>query len=68
MAASSPARALNTAARLESDGAPSRVDITEAVRNALPHGFNVAPRRAVDIHGKGPIDTYWPQAAPFSFE
>jgi guanylate cyclase len=49
---------VNTAARMESQGLPGRVQMTERFRNRLPAGYAWEERGLVDIKGKGPLRTY----------
>ncbi len=49
---------VNTAARMESQGVPGRVQMTDRFRDALPPGWQAEQRGPVDIKGKGPLVTY----------
>jgi adenylate cyclase len=50
---------VNTASRMESHGVPSRVQITDATRDALPDTFIVEERGVIDVKGKGPLRTWF---------
>jgi class 3 adenylate cyclase len=49
---------VNLASRMESHGIPGRVQITEATRQAIGEAFEVEPRGAIDVKGKGKILAY----------
>ncbi len=49
---------VNTAARMESQGVPGRVQMTARFRDALPARWQVEQRGLVDIKGKGPLETF----------
>ena len=57
--------AVNTASRMESHGAPGRIQITRATYELLQAEFECEPRGTVEIKGKGPVET-WYLAAPRS--
>jgi class 3 adenylate cyclase len=50
---------VNIASRLESQGLPGRIQITDEVRRQLPDGFLCEPRGIVQLKGRGPTMTYW---------
>lgn len=50
---------VNTAKRMESYGQPGRIHISAATREALGGSFRYEPRGAVEIKGKGPMETYF---------
>lgn len=50
---------VNTAKRMESYGAPDRIHISAATRQALGGAFRLEPRGVVEIKGKGPMETYF---------
>lgn len=50
---------VNTASRMESHSLPGRIQISAATRNALKNGFTFEPRGALEIKGKGPMETYF---------
>jgi class 3 adenylate cyclase len=50
---------VNLASRMESHGAPGRVQVTHAVRERLEGQFRFEPRGLVDIKGKGPTPTWF---------
>ncbi len=49
---------VNVASRMESQGIPNCIQLSEATRNALSDGFLVEPRGPVVIKGKGTMMTY----------
>jgi class 3 adenylate cyclase len=51
--------AVNTAKRMETYGLPGRVHVSAATRQALGNAFRFEPRGALDVKGKGPMDTYF---------
>jgi adenylate cyclase len=53
---------VNTAARMESHGAPGEVHVTDAVKQALQGRFDFEPRGVVDVKGKGPMTTWFLRA------
>jgi PAS domain S-box-containing protein len=50
---------VNIASRMESQGEPERIQVTEAVYNRLKNGYNFEQRGLVAIKGKGDMTTYW---------
>ena len=48
---------VNTASRLEAHGVPGRIQVTSETADRLAAGYLVEPRGAVDIKGKGSIET-----------
>ena len=50
--------AVNTAARVESNGIPGRVQVTEEVARQLGEEFEVESRGEIEMKGKGPIEAY----------
>ena len=50
---------VNTASRMESTGLPGRVQISEAVRQALGTNFELEERELVECKGLGKIQTYF---------
>lgn len=50
---------VNTAARMESSGAPNRIQVTEAVKFALENRYEFAERGFVKIKGKGPMKLFY---------
>lgn len=56
---------VNTAARMESHGEPGRLHVTEAVASALAGSrYTLAARGVIEVKGKGPMSTYFLEAAP----
>jgi class 3 adenylate cyclase len=51
--------AVNTASRMESHGEPSRIHVTEAVQKRLEAHFRFEPRGAMEVKGKGSMETYF---------
>jgi len=49
---------VNTASRMESQGLPGEIQVTERVAAALGPGFAVRPRGTSDVKGKGPMATF----------
>jgi class 3 adenylate cyclase len=49
---------VNTASRMESQGVPGRIQVTEETCRRLKDSFTFEPRGTVDIKGKGPTQTY----------
>lgn len=50
---------VNTAARMESQGQPGRIQVTEATRKALEGRFDFERRGYVDIKSKGEMETFY---------
>jgi len=50
---------VNTASRLESHGAPGRINVSEAVYERLRETFAFEPRGLIDLKGKGPTSAYF---------
>ena len=50
---------VNTASRMESHGAPGRIQVTEAVHAALGASFTFEERGTVEVKGRGPMTTWW---------
>jgi class 3 adenylate cyclase len=55
--------AVNTAARMESHGEPGRIHISSQMADVLRERFVVSPRGAVEIKGKGVMQTFWLEGA-----
>ena len=51
--------AVNTASRMESNGVPDRIQVTEAIVSALDGRFTITERGTIDIKGKGPMRTWF---------
>ena len=49
---------VNTASRMESQGVPGEIQVTSRARDRLVDAFELRSRGAVDVKGKGPMDTY----------
>ena len=50
---------VNTASRMESQGLPGKIQITESTRELLADKFLLDPRGSIDIKGIGPVSTYF---------
>jgi class 3 adenylate cyclase len=50
---------VNTASRMESHGAPGRIQISAATEALLRGEFTLEKRGTIDVKGKGPMETYW---------
>jgi len=51
--------AVNTASRMESQGTPGRIQITQATYELLKDEFDMQPRGTVEVKGKGSMDTWY---------
>ena len=51
--------AVNTASRMESSGAPGRIQVTEETYRRLRAKYRFECRGEIDIKGKGPMTTYF---------
>jgi class 3 adenylate cyclase len=49
---------VNTASRMESNGLPGSIQVTESTRNLLRDGFEFESRGVVSIKGKGEMETF----------
>ena len=50
---------VNTASRMESSGQPGRVQVSEAVHDALARRFTFTLRGEIDVKGKGKMRTWF---------
>jgi adenylate cyclase len=50
---------VNVASRMESQGVPGRVQCTEEFAKRLGSEFNVEPREAIEVKGRGKMETFW---------
>lgn len=50
---------VNVASRMESQGEPERIQVTEAVYKRLKNGYDFEQRGAIAVKGKGDMITYW---------
>jgi class 3 adenylate cyclase len=50
---------VNVASRLETSSDPGRIQISDAVAQGLGEAFPLERRGAIELKGKGPIDTYF---------
>jgi class 3 adenylate cyclase len=44
---------------MESYGAPGRIHVSAAIRQILGDGFRFEPRGALEVKGKGRMETYF---------
>ncbi len=51
--------AVNTASRMESAGAPNRIQVTRATHDLIADEFVLEPRGMVAVKGKGEIETWY---------
>jgi class 3 adenylate cyclase len=51
--------AVNTASRMESQGAPGRIQVSEETYQRLRSEFDLEPRGEIEIKGKGRLRTYF---------
>ena len=51
--------AVNTAARMESQGLPGRIQVTEATARLLRRTHELEERGTIEVKGKGSIRTFW---------
>jgi class 3 adenylate cyclase len=51
--------AVNLASRMESLGAPGRIQVTHAVKDRLDGRFKLEPRGLIEVKGKGPTPTWY---------
>ncbi len=51
--------AVNTASRMESHGAPDRIQISASTRALLSMDFAITPRGKVQAKGLGVVETFW---------
>ena len=49
---------VNMASRMESQGVPGKIQVTERVERASHQEFDFEPRRSIEIKGKGPMTTF----------
>ena len=50
--------AVNVASRLETTAPPGRIQVSEAVATALGDAFELEPRGAIELKGKGSTETF----------
>src|SRR5215831_2300562 len=50
---------VNTASRLESHGEPGRIQVSDVVFQRLQSRFEFEPRGAIELKGRGPMNTYF---------
>lgn len=55
---------VNTASRMESHGVPGRTQITSATRALLADRFLCTPRGAIEVKGKGAMETWFLDGRP----
>jgi len=57
---------VNTASRMESHGVPGKIQITSATSNLLEKEFNCTFRGAIDVKGKGLMETWFVDGERYS--
>lgn len=50
---------VNTASRMESQGEPGKIQVTDATRALLGEGYVLAPRGTIEVKGKGEMRTWF---------
>lgn len=55
---------VNVAARMESQGTPGRVQVTQATRSLLPTGWELEARGPINVRGRGQMETFLLVSAP----
>ena len=55
--------AVNTAARMETYGAPGRIQVSKAIYEFIKDEFACVPRGAIEVKGKGMMETWWLEGA-----
>ena len=50
---------VNTASRMESNGEPGRIHVSEEARRLMGDKFKFEPRGTIEIKGKGKMETYF---------
>ena len=50
---------MNTASRMESQGVPGRVHLSDATYELIRDEFNCEPRGTIEVKGKGPMRTWF---------
>jgi adenylate cyclase len=53
---------VNTASRMESQGEPGRIQLTDTTYQLIKDHYPTTPRGPIDIKGKGTLTTYWLQS------
>ena len=51
--------AVNTASRMESHGAPNRIQVTDTTYRLLRDDFVLEPRGTIRVKGKGEMETWY---------
>ena len=51
--------AVNTASRMESNGVPGRIQVTDSTRSELGESFLLEERGVIDVKGKGEMHTWF---------
>ena len=54
---------VNTASRMESHGEADQIQIAEATYALIKDDFATTPRGAIEVKGKGTLNTYWLEAS-----
>jgi class 3 adenylate cyclase len=50
---------VNVASRMETQGEPGKIQVTEAVYETLRQEFLLEPRGELEVKGRGMMTTYW---------
>ncbi len=50
---------VNVASRMESQGEPGAIQVTETTFRLLQDSYRLTPRGAIDVKGMGPMRAYW---------
>ncbi len=50
---------VNVASRMETQGEPGKIQVTQAVYNVLREEFDLDPRGELEVKGRGLMPTYW---------
>jgi len=54
---------VNVASRMELYGEPGRIQVSDSAYQVLKRKFILMPRGAIDVKGKGSMETYWLEAS-----
>ena len=55
---------VNVASRMESQGIPGEIQVTESVHAEVHGGFELEPRGSLQVKGKGPLSVYLLRSGP----
>jgi class 3 adenylate cyclase/ligand-binding sensor domain-containing protein len=61
---------VNTASRMEGNGEPGRINVSQTTALLIKDYFYIAPRGKVNVKGKGEMDMYWIESfkTPYRYE